>query len=217
MIDHDAAPPNRAQRRKARTAQAIIEAAEQQFLLQGFGHTTLEAIAEAADVAVGSIYFHFAGKDDLYLAVMERAIIQLDDYETAALSPTQTPREQLISLGDAYLRFALDHPRAFRLLASMHEKMSMANGATDARMARIAAHSDKLINRLTDLVRNVIGHHSPIDAPRAARYMWGSWNGVISLYMFSNTLPLDELDAVLAEGRQLLTAGIEALVGEHRL
>jgi len=52
-------------------------------------------------------------------------------------------------------------------------------------MARIAAHSEKLINRLTDLVRNVIGHHSPIDAPRAgARFMWGSWNGVISLYLF---------------------------------
>jgi AcrR family transcriptional regulator len=101
----------RGQRRKARTVQAILEAAERQFLERGYGAATLEAIAEDADVAVGSIYFHFAGKDDLYLAVTERAIEQLTAYEDNALAGATTPRARLIALGDAYLRFALDHSR----------------------------------------------------------------------------------------------------------
>jgi len=71
MIDHDAAPPkNRpAQRRKAthcpgdhRSGRAAV------FCNRGFGPPPrLEAIAEAADVAVGSIYFPLSlAKDDLY-------------------------------------------------------------------------------------------------------------------------------------------------------
>ncbi len=213
----DAALPNRAQRRKARTAQAIIEAAEQQFLEHGYGPTTLEAIADAADVAVGSIYSHFAGKDDLYLAVMERAVAELDAYETAALAPDLAPRDRLIALGDAYLRFALDHPRAFRLMAFAQEDMSAVAGPAAERRARIDAQVEFLIARLTDIVAHMVGGQpSTIDAPRAARFLWGAWNGVIALHLFSNNLPDGEIAAVLAEGRRLLTAGFDALVGGGR-
>ncbi|MBA3824412.1 MAG: TetR/AcrR family transcriptional regulator [Ktedonobacterales bacterium] len=214
-LPHDAALPNRTQRRKARTAQAIIEAAEQQFLEHGYAPTTLEAIAEAADVAVGSIYFHFAGKDDLYLAVMERAVAQLDAYETAALAPELTPRERLIALGDAYLRFALDHPRAFRLMAFAQEDMSGVAGPAAERRARIDAQVEMLIARLTGIVSQMVGvgQTPAIDAPRAARFLWGAWNGVIALHLFSHTPVEGEIAAVLAEGRRLLTAGFDALVG----
>jgi TetR/AcrR family transcriptional regulator len=207
----------RGQRRKARTVQAILEAAERQFLERGYGAATLEAIAEDADVAVGSIYFHFAGKDDLYLAVTERAIEQLTAYEDNALAGATTPRARLIALGDAYLRFALDHPRAFRLLAFPYAEIQGRDGAAAARQARIEARASFLITRLTGIVQEVIdaGARHDIDAARAARFMWGAWNGVIALHLFHDRLRLSdaEIAAVIAEGRRLLIAGFDALLG----
>ena len=49
-------PTSRTERRKARTAGAILEAAERLFLGRGYNATTMEDLSEAADVAVGSIY-----------------------------------------------------------------------------------------------------------------------------------------------------------------
>ncbi len=208
----------RGQRRKARTVQAILEAAERQFLEHGYGATTLEAIAGAADVAVGSIYFHFAGKDDLYLAVTERAIEQLTAYEDTALAEAATPRERLIALGDAYLRFALDQPRAFRLLAFPYAEIQGKDDAAAARQARIEARANFLITRLTGIVQGVIdaGRRHDIDAGRAARFMWGAWNGVIALHLFHDRLRLSdaEIAAVITEGRRILIAGFDAILGQ---
>src|SRR5712664_125603 len=64
----------RSDRRKARTVQSIFDAAEGKFLEHGFHGTTVEEIAQAADVSVGSIYVHFQSKEGLYLALLERAL-----------------------------------------------------------------------------------------------------------------------------------------------
>lgn len=54
---------SRMERRKERTRQRIIQAALTLFREQGLDATTMEAIAEAADVAKGTLYNHFAVKE----------------------------------------------------------------------------------------------------------------------------------------------------------
>ena len=49
-----------------RTRVVIEEAAFQLFLEQGYSATSMRQIAERADVALGSIYNHFAGKDEIF-------------------------------------------------------------------------------------------------------------------------------------------------------
>jgi len=49
-----------------RTRQAIEEAAYELFLEQGYSATSMRQIAERAGVALGGIYNHFAGKDEIF-------------------------------------------------------------------------------------------------------------------------------------------------------
>ena len=49
-----------------RTRQAIEEAAYQLFLEQGYSATSMRQIAERAGIALGGIYNHFAGKDEIF-------------------------------------------------------------------------------------------------------------------------------------------------------
>jgi len=55
----------------ARARAEIIAVSHRLFLLQGFHGTTMRQIAKNAGVALGSLYNHFADKDDLFSAVFE--------------------------------------------------------------------------------------------------------------------------------------------------
>lgn len=54
-----------------RTRLKIIERACGLFLGQGYHGTSMRQIAQAADLALGSIYNHFATKDEIFLAVLD--------------------------------------------------------------------------------------------------------------------------------------------------
>lgn len=53
-----------------RTRAAIIAAAYQLFLCNGYHGTSMRDIAEAAGIALGGIYNHFGTKEDIYLAML---------------------------------------------------------------------------------------------------------------------------------------------------
>jgi len=73
-------PPTRrydATRRQAQARQTrarIIEAAEAQFLADGYSGASVAAIAAAADVSVDTIYKGFGGKSGLIRAIFQRAL-----------------------------------------------------------------------------------------------------------------------------------------------
>ncbi len=54
-----------------RTRQELLEVAFALFTSQGFHGTSMRQIADQAGITVGSIYNHFTGKDDIFLAVAE--------------------------------------------------------------------------------------------------------------------------------------------------
>ncbi len=53
-----------------RTRQALLDAAYQQFIQRGFHGASMRAIAPGAGITPGGIYNHFAGKDELFAAVV---------------------------------------------------------------------------------------------------------------------------------------------------
>jgi AcrR family transcriptional regulator len=58
----------------ARTRQDVIEAARRLFLADGYGQTTVSAIADAAGVSVETIYKAFGGKPGLVRALVSKGL-----------------------------------------------------------------------------------------------------------------------------------------------
>ena len=56
-----------------RTQQHILESAQKVFLQKGFAATSITDLMAAAGVTKGSLYFHFDSKEQIGLAVLERA------------------------------------------------------------------------------------------------------------------------------------------------
>lgn len=65
---------SRRQERSEETRVELIEAASKVFARRGFRGATLQEIAREARYSTGAVYWHFKGKDDLFLAVYEAQV-----------------------------------------------------------------------------------------------------------------------------------------------
>jgi AcrR family transcriptional regulator len=71
--------PDRRSRRTARTRQAILTAAAALFADRGYAGTTLQAIADAADVSVETVYVRFGSKSNLLAAYLDMVVVGDDE------------------------------------------------------------------------------------------------------------------------------------------
>ena len=78
------------------TRSRILDAAEHLFQQQGVAGTSLQAIAVAAEVTRGAVYWHFADKADLFNAMMQRVCLPIE--KTASLLLGDESRDPLLRL-----------------------------------------------------------------------------------------------------------------------
>ncbi|WP_085669255.1 TetR/AcrR family transcriptional regulator [Mycobacterium szulgai] len=213
MSSPSSAPMSRSERKKANTASAILDAAEVLFRQRGFQATTIDEIAERADVSVGSVYVHFENKARLYLALVERALtINEAAMGKVAELNLSSPLERVFAAGDAYLNFHLEHPGAFQMIAL---RVLEASSGLHEVEARIADRVQQLVDAVEADLRAAIEAgevRSDLDAARAMRFLWGAWNGVIGMTLREDRLRIDdqELRATLAVARSVVTDGLRA-------
>jgi len=210
MPRKSAAPPlvSRTERRKARTAGAILDAAERLFLTHGYTATTIEDLSETADVAVGSIYAHFGGKEGVYAALVDRALKLDRRYSEEGLAAGDKPLERLVGMGEGYLRFAREHPAYFRLFRFPPPDRPSAEEAPGP-AARIAERIGDEVSRMAGLLREASeeGAIRPVDPEPMARFMWAAWDGVIAAHLGPANMEISD-----AEFEQMLNQAREALV-----
>src|SRR5918997_878479 len=73
--------PTRREQRKEETRAELVAAAARVFAHSGFHGASLDEIAREAGYTTGAIYWHFGGKDDLFLAVFEaHAAARVEEY-----------------------------------------------------------------------------------------------------------------------------------------
>jgi TetR/AcrR family transcriptional regulator, transcriptional repressor for nem operon len=84
-------------RKHGATPQRLLEAAVRLFYHQGVTGTSLSDIAQAADVPLGNVYYHFRTKEDLMDAVVEARTEQLRvRFADAAREPDPLERLKLV-------------------------------------------------------------------------------------------------------------------------
>ena len=120
MTEMVTAPPNRMAKRRQRTRQQLMAAAESVVLEHGYAEASAETIAELADLGRSTFYNHFDNKQDAILATL---IAHYHDYGDAAYVPLEEGRDRAESLvmstlrvfkamaGDPFTRQLVDRPR----------------------------------------------------------------------------------------------------------
>jgi len=80
--------------RTAQTQRALLDAAREVFTRQGFADASIAEVVERAGSSVGSLYHHFGGKSELFLALWQEHQLA---YEEAASTAVAAARESGVS------------------------------------------------------------------------------------------------------------------------
>lgn len=174
----------------------------------GPGAVTLRDVAKRAGVSEAAPYHHFESKSHLLLAAAAEGYAALAARLGAARAIEGTARAQLVAMGAAYVRFALDEPGYFRLLFGAHVVELVEHpAATATKQAGRAAAM-----HLRDGVSAFIAEsRTRVDALDLERLLWSQIHGLAWLVLEQELRPApshDEAVALAATGIEHLLAGI---------
>jgi AcrR family transcriptional regulator len=131
-----------------RTQAAILAAATQEFAHHGLGGARVDRIAERAKTNKRMLYYYFGGKEDLFLAVLERAYEHIRGEELELHLADLPPVDGVKALVVFTWNYYLAHPEFMTLLNS--ENLHRAQHLKRSRKIR-AMHSP-LIATLSELL-----------------------------------------------------------------
>ena len=102
------------------TQQRILDAATDVFSTRGFSAATMADIVDQSGASIGSIYHHFGGKKELFLAIYDRLSTEVELRIAEAVYKAADPdSQQSFDIPTrAYLNAIWEHRRAAIMIAS---------------------------------------------------------------------------------------------------
>jgi AcrR family transcriptional regulator len=93
----------------------LIGVARDIFAAHGYEATSMEEIAERANVSKPVVYEHFGAKEGIYAVIIDREVRSLVDRIKEALEPGH-PRRTIVRAVDAFLEYIENEQAGFRIL-----------------------------------------------------------------------------------------------------
>ncbi len=114
MTTEPATPTTRA--RSDQTRDQILSVASRVFADRGYRQTDVQVIADELGLGKGTIYRHFASKEGLFLACVDRGMCRLTAFIEAEIALLDDPLDRIRAGVQAYLAFFDRHPHLVELL-----------------------------------------------------------------------------------------------------
>lgn len=143
--------------RRARTEE-IIDAATRLFSERGFTETGIDDIGAAIGVTGPAVYRYFASKEDLLVAVLDRAVQHAAGVADAARSGASSPEDVLRRLVDGAVAVSI----ADRALTALY--WSEARNLPIAQRRRVERAQREMIDDSVDILRAVRPELTPSEA-----------------------------------------------------
>lgn len=105
----------RQEREREAVARAILDAARELFVAEGYQNVSIRKIAEKIEYSPAAIYGYFPSKDDIFLALAEegfRLLFACDEPASHTIASVDSIREGFLR----FYRFSKTHPEYFALM-----------------------------------------------------------------------------------------------------
>lgn len=154
------------QNRSAKTRQKIIEAAEGCFCRNGYFGSSIQKLAAAADVSVGSFYFYFKDKDELMIEVYRRQSEKFIQTVCSSLQKTDRYREDK----RVWLReFILDLLKTYGNSGKLRSELKALNCANPQFNLQRKQIKEETVSRMMEAAENSqMKNDLKVEHPRTA-------------------------------------------------
>jgi len=180
----------------------LIAAAERLFAEHGLEAVTMRQLASELGVSPMTPYRYFKDKDDILAAVRADGFDRFSQAQEDAFAMPGTAPEKASEVYRAYLRFAFEHPHAYKLMFDLsqpteHDYPELVRAGERAR-ATMWRHVDALLD--AGLIEG--------DPAMVAHVFWTALNGAVVLEMAGKLDPGLDAATISREAFRLMIEGL---------
>lgn len=200
----------RRQREKEFRYNSILKAAETLFARKGYHQTSIEEIADLAEVSSGTVYFYFKNKEDLLIKIMQEIGFNLRKLLGEEFRRTEPSLDSLKNVVFGYFRdFCLRHP----------EKVAIFFRESVGQSADVEEQRKQLFIKLTSDIKKALIQISEsldkdfktgISAELMAVCIVGIYDRIACHYLLWQNRPDDIMD-VVGEASSFMLGGVSNL------
>jgi TetR/AcrR family transcriptional regulator len=149
--------------------QKIIAAAQQEFILQGYKGSSVQAIADRAELPKANVLYYFKNKENIYHAVLEQTLDMWDN-AIGDIDPDHGPKVALENFIAAKVKMSFENPAASKIYA-----MEIIQGAPHLK-GYARTYLRKWVKEKAALMQGWIdnGEMGPVDPVNLIFLIWSS-------------------------------------------
>jgi AcrR family transcriptional regulator len=171
---------DRKAREKVQRENMILDAAEQVFFSKGFENSTMNDVAECAELSKGSLYNYFKNKNELCIGIVSRSLRVLIKYMEKASSVNGSGLEKLTGAINSFLKFKQENPKYYCALQSYSQHN--CGCGKNSKYLNLALSENREITHI--MAESIIagiadGSIKEIDADKTVAALWGDANGLL--------------------------------------
>jgi AcrR family transcriptional regulator len=174
-------------REKEARRRQIIDAARSLLVEKGLAATSINQIAKRAELGVGTIYFYYQNKEELFAALQEEGLdLLLADIREAVADATEPPA-RLRAAALSYLGFSRDRQSYFDVIGYF---LSSPNVLLSSDLkSRVDEKSRDFLSLIMEIISDGIaaGRFRDIDPEDAAVLFWSSLHGLLQFRKLEQT------------------------------
>jgi AcrR family transcriptional regulator len=184
----------RQEREREATARAILDAARELFVAEGYGNVSIRKIAEKIEYSPAAIYSYFPSKDDIFLALAEEGFRML--FDSAECVRTEHPHDSPIDcIRAAFLNvyhFSRKHPEYHALMFLDRSVPGISQDWQRFGFVR------EMRTQVTDLIQRAIdvGEFPDCSPEMVFRVLMASIQGVAAMRLCRRLDPSDDADSL---------------------
>ena len=196
----------RQDRERLAVRQAILDAARDLFVTEGYRNVSIRKIAERIEYSPAAIYSYFPSKDDIFYALAEEGFRRLDTHVRSAVGDTD-PLQEVRSCWWAYYEFS-KHQREFFELMFVDRSVPQIT----EQWAGLALVHEMLAFAVGRVQRCIDEHVFPrtTNAEVAMHLIWGALTGPAVIGRGCRLAPGEDPDALARDVLAVVIAGLKA-------
>lgn len=178
----------RRRREKEERRMQILDAARQLLFTKGINATSINQIAKLAELGVGTIYFYYRNKEELFAALQEEGLEILYKKIQDALDSGKTPGERLKKIASAYFKFSYEYKDYFDIINYF---LSAPETILSQKLkSRVDMHGTRILEIVENTINEGIraGLFKAENARRSSLVFWGMLHGLTQLKKMKNTI-----------------------------
>jgi AcrR family transcriptional regulator len=203
----------RQERDRETVSRAILDAARELFVREGYQEVSIRKIAERIEYSPAAIYSYFQSKDDIFLALAEEGFHLLFSYGASPRpSAPGDPLDTLRAMFWRYYEFSREHPEYFAL---MFLDRSVPRISRDwERFGFVGEAKHDMLNRIQ---KAIDAGALPADTPAHVvfRVLLTALHGAATLCLCDRLAPGEDPDALARATLETVLKGLQAGAGRN--